>query len=99
MNRDLAAQIAVVAEWPDTCDAGVYRQGEYEPCSKPAVGIILNTPDDALGAPAGTVAWPVCAHHARKDRMVPLRDLLAWHGRLARPSAASIYADITGSSE
>lgn len=91
------AQLDRVAEWPDTCDAGVYRKGEYVPCDKPAIGIILNSPGDGLDAPAGTFAWPVCAHHARKDRMVPLRDLLAWTGRIGRPTASAIYLTITGS--
>lgn len=68
-----------VEKWPDTCDSGVTRDGEYVSCDKPAVGVRINDDDEI--AEAGTYAWPVCAYHVRKGHMVALRDLLAWQGR------------------
>jgi hypothetical protein len=50
-----------------SCDEGVTRQGEFQPCEKTAVAVRL---DPEEGSP-----YPVCAYHARGD-MVPLAELL-----------------------
>ena len=46
------------------CHEAVVRQGEDVPCEKTAVALRYD-PEE------GTV-YPVCAHHARGNRMVPL---------------------------
>jgi len=51
--------------FPQTCDEGVTRKGEFVPCEKVAVAVRL----------AGGLPYPVCAYHARGE-MVPLAELL-----------------------
>lgn len=63
-----SVSLAWVRDFPDRCDHIATRQGELEPCDKPAVAAML--PDDG-------VAFAVCAHHTRVGLMVPLRTLVA----------------------
>lgn len=51
-----------------TCDEGVTRAGEFQPCEKPAVGLRYD--------PEDSTAYPVCAYHCRAD-MVPLEMVIA----------------------
>lgn len=99
MSPALAAMLSRVASWPDTCEAGVTRDGDWVPCDKPAIGVYIDTTDDGEFGFSGSVAWPVCVHHARVGRMASLRDLLSWQGTVSRPSSARIYADLTGDDE
>ena len=58
-----------------SCDEGVTRQGEFQPCEKVAVAIRIDPEDDGY--------YPVCAYHSRAP-MLPLADLLiAWKKQLA----------------
>jgi hypothetical protein len=52
--------------FPDQCCAEVSRAGECQPCNKMAVAVADD--DDR--------PWPVCAHHARGRKMIPLADIL-----------------------
>jgi hypothetical protein len=56
------------------CHEDVTRGGESQPCNKTAVALRI---DQTEGLP-----YPVCAHHARGDDMVPLADIVLF----ARPS-------------
>lgn len=57
--------LSYVARFPGTCDHEVSRQGESQPCERPAVAVRLHE----------THPYPVCAYHASGD-MVPLTELL-----------------------
>jgi len=59
--------------FPDKCCAEVSRGGESQPCDKTAVAVTIDPEDEHW--------WPVCAHHSRGRRMVPLADLLAAEGQ------------------
>ena len=53
----------------DRCCAEVIRNGETQPCDKPAVAV-------ADGDAESDAWWPVCPHHTRGRKMVPLPDLI-----------------------
>jgi hypothetical protein len=55
--------------FPDTCCAEVSRNGESQPCDKTAVAV-------ADGDEESYQWWPVCPHHSRGRKMVPLSRLL-----------------------
>jgi hypothetical protein len=63
----MSTDLTYVAKFPETCDHEVSRQGEAQPCEKPAVAVRRWLDS----------SYPVCAHHANGD-MVPLAELLAW---------------------
>lgn len=56
--------------FPDRCAAEVTRVGESQPCDKVAVAVAEGDTD---GWRCGFDAWwPVCPHHSRGRKMVPL---------------------------
>ena len=63
----MSYDLSLVRRFPDTCDEGVTRRGEFQPCDKPAVAVRI---DPTEGTP-----YAVCAFHSRAD-MVPLSALL-----------------------
>lgn len=77
----LAPDLTSLLAWPDLCHAGVSRAGEYQPCDKPAVGVLIG----AEGEPP----YPVCVRHSRAGRMVGLRELLTWPGTSPAPTQQS----------
>lgn len=71
----IVTDLSWVRRFPDTCDTGVVRKGEDEPCGKPAVAVRTGSEWAEEYGP-DLRPWPVCAHHARGVEMVPLRELL-----------------------
>lgn len=68
----MAENLSFVRKFPGECCVGVTRQGEYQPCNKTAVAVAEGEQGEWEGE-----WWPVCAHHARGRKMVPLAELLA----------------------
>lgn len=63
-----------VVKFPDKCCAEVSRNGQSQPCDKPAVAVAHGDTD---GWRCGSDSWwPVCPHHTRGRRMVLLADLI-----------------------
>jgi hypothetical protein len=60
------------AKYPNQCVAEASRRGELEPCDKPAHALVIDCEDGHY--------WPVCNHHARGRKLVPLAELLEYHG-------------------
>lgn len=60
-----------VRKFPENCCAEVSRRGEAQPCDKTAIAV-ADGDDDGEHC-----WWPVCAHHLRGRRMVPLADLVS----------------------
>lgn len=55
------------------CHGIVYRDGEMEPCEKPAVAIVDGRGGEAEGY------WPACAYHANRysrGKCVPLHTMI-----------------------
>lgn len=72
------SRLDFVARFPDHCDVGVVREGEEVPCAKPAIGVIEPAEWELEEFGPDLSPYAVCVHHARKDRMVPLRQLLEY---------------------
>lgn len=62
-------KIGYLLKFSDKCEAEVIRKGELQPCDKVAVAV-------AYGEAENDNWWPVCPHHSRGRRMVPLSELL-----------------------
>ena len=60
------------------CTWGVTRQGEFQPCDKPAVARVYD--------PESAEVWSVCAYHTRKDAL-PTEVWLAAEVRRAKAEA------------
>lgn len=65
--------IAHLLKYGGTCDAGVTRKGELEPCDKPAIAVAVSADEISAGR---DYWWPVCPHHSRGRRMVKLPELI-----------------------
>lgn len=61
-----------IRQFGDKCHAEVSRRGECQPCDKIAVAVTVDAEDGHW--------WPVCPHHSRGRRMVPLAVLLQGAG-------------------
>jgi hypothetical protein len=75
-NADVTVEAleVIAARWPDECQEGVSRKGEFQQCDKAAVALRFDPEFE------GDV-YPVCAYHAR-GRMLPLREILAFNGQV-----------------
>lgn len=62
------SDIRFLLKFSGRCCAEVSRKGESQPCDKTAVAVTIDSEDGHW--------WPVCPHHSRGRRMVPLTDLL-----------------------
>jgi hypothetical protein len=58
-------------EWPDKCTVAVVRKNEEQPCDRPAIAVSIYTGDEWEHH-----TYPVCMHHARGRRMMPLPQLI-----------------------
>ena len=66
-------ELQLIRKFPDKCCAAqVSRNGESKPCDKVAVAVAKGWDEYE----DGNIWWPVCAHHARGRRMVPLEELI-----------------------
>ena len=71
--------IRALSGWRVGCHEAVTREGELEPCAKPAVAIRKVEPElgDGYAEP-----YPVCAHHTRVGQCVGLGEIVyALRGR------------------
>jgi hypothetical protein len=59
--------LSFVREFPDRCCHETTRNDESQPCDKTAHAAVYNFDGHA---------WPVCIHHARGRRVVPLATLV-----------------------
>jgi hypothetical protein len=61
--------VGFLLRWPSECSMTTTRNGEQEPCGKPAVSATLDPEDDSR-------PYPTCAAHTFIGRAVPLSDLI-----------------------
>lgn len=59
-----------VLKFPGECCVEVSRDGEAQPCDKPAVAV-------AIGDAESDNYWPVCAYHSQGRAMLFLPDIIA----------------------